>query len=553
MPGFGNEAITVLALQYFSVVDPSESQQFHFQQFRNDLLQDLKSIPDLPRKSAVAMFRLIIGHGCLTKHLHRIGLLDSAECLLCKKENAMDMELNLNKDKSNQHAFYVTDAPWCGHCKSLAPEYIKAAKKLTDQESPIKLAKVDATEETELAEEHGVRGYPTLKFFRSGSPIDYSGGRTADEIVSWLLKKTGPVAKDLTSVDDAKAFIDASNVVILGFFKDTSSEAAKNFLGAANAIDDYPFGITSTDDVFSEYNVDGEKVLLFKKFDEGRADLDGEITEKNIKKFVTSQSLPLVVDFNHETAQKIFGGEIKSHLLMFMSQQEGHMDKYLDTAREIAKDFREQVLFVSINSDEEDHQRILEFFGMKKDEIPAMRLIRLEEDMAKYKPENPELSKDNIKSFVQDFIEGKLKQHLLSQDLPEDWDKSPVKVLVSSNFDEVAFNKDKDVLVEFYAPWCGHCKQLAPIYDQLGEKFKDSDTVIVAKMDATANELEHTKITSFPTLKLYAKGDNKVIEYNGERTLEGLSKFLESGGEYGQAAPDEVRKFHLHCCDPTSR
>jgi protein disulfide-isomerase A1 len=88
--------------------------------------------------------------------------------------------------------------------------------------------------------------------------------------------------------------------------------------------------------------VSKESVLLFQ-FDEGRADLEGEITEKNIKKFVMSQSLPLVVDFNHETAQKIFGGEIKSHLLMFLSQQEGHIDKYLEGAREIAKEFREQV------------------------------------------------------------------------------------------------------------------------------------------------------------------------------------------------------------------
>jgi hypothetical protein len=47
-------------------------------------------------------------------------------------------------------------------------------------------------------------------------------------------------------------------------FQDTSTEAAKNFLAAANALD-FPFGITSTDTVFSEYNVDGEKVVLFKK------------------------------------------------------------------------------------------------------------------------------------------------------------------------------------------------------------------------------------------------------------------------------------------------
>lgn len=66
--------------------------------------------------------------------------------------------------------------------------------------------------------------------------------------------------------------------------------------------------------------------------------------------------------------------------------------------------------------------------------------------------------------------------------------------------------------------------------DQVGEHFKDSETVIVAKMDATANELEHTKITSFPTLKLYKKGDNAIVDYNGERTYEGLKKFLESGG-----------------------
>jgi len=73
----------------------------------------------------------------------------------------------------------------------------------------------------------------------------------------------------------------------------------------------------------------------------------------------------------------------------------------------------------------------------------------------------------------------------------------------------------------------------------LEKKYKDKDDVLIAKMDATVNELEHTKINSFPTIKLYKKETNEVVEYNGERTLQGLSRFLETNGEYGRAAPDE--------------
>ena len=58
-------------------------------------------------------------------------------------------------------------------------------------------------------------------------------------------------------------------------------------------------------------------------------------------------------------------------------------------------------------------------------------------------------------------------------------------------------------------------------------------------MDSTANELETVKIQGFPTIKYFMAGDNNVIDYNGERTLEGLEKFLESGGKDGAGVPED--------------
>lgn len=105
------------------------------------------------------------------------------------------------------------------------------------------------------------------------------------------------------------------------------------------------------------------KFKFFFQFDEGKVEYDGDDTEAQIKKFIVTNSLPLVVEFNHETAQKIFGGEIKSHLILFLNKEEDNFKKVSEAARSVAKPFREQVLFVTIDANEEDHQRILEFFG----------------------------------------------------------------------------------------------------------------------------------------------------------------------------------------------
>ncbi|KAK2112373.1 hypothetical protein P7K49_012120 [Saguinus oedipus] len=405
--------------------------------------------------------------------------------------------------------------------------------------------------------------------------------------------------------------------------------------------------------------------LAVKEFDEGRNNFEGEVTKESLLDFIKHNQLPLVIEFTEQTAPKIFGGEIKTHILLFLPKSVSDYDGKLSNFKKAAEGFKGKILFIFIDSDHTDNQRILEFFGLKKEECPAVRLITLEEEMTKYKPESDELTAERITEFCHRFLEGKIKDrvqddvkttilvtplrtwrsplvdmagsdaphrsllagegatclgslgsahwfsplfldswhcrlpqlpswctkcsrspqpwpgmgvgdlcvplggatphcalpalqpHLMSQELPEDWDKQPVKVLVGKNFEEVAFDEKKNVFVEFCkcrssasrtdprtaffsdAPWCGHCKQLAPIWDKLGETYKDHENIVIAKMDSTANEVEAVKVHSFPTLKFFpASADRTVIDYNGERTLDGFKKFLESGGQDGAGDDD---------------
>jgi len=88
-------------------------------------------------------------------------------------------------------------------------------------------------------------------------------------------------------------------------------------------------------------------------------------------------------------------------------------------------------------------------------------------------------------------------------------------------------NNEKDVLIEFYAPWCGHCKELAPKYEAVASKLAHMKDLVIAKMDSTENEAEGVAIEGFPTLKFYKKGQKDTpIDFDGDRTEKGILKFL---------------------------
>lgn len=107
--------------------------------------------------------------------------------------------------------------------------------------------------------------------------------------------------------------------------------------------------------------------------------------------------------------------------------------------------------------------------------------------------------------------------------------KSAVIDLIPSNFDDVVLKSGKPTLVEFFAPWCGHCKKLAPVYEELAGAFEHAkDKIQIAKVDADAERDlgKRFGIQGFPTLKYFDGKSNKPEEYKSGRDLESLSAFI---------------------------
>ena len=187
-------------------------------------------------------------------------------------------------------------------------------------------------------------------------------------------------------------------------------------------------------------------------------------------------------------------------------------------------------------------KRIAEYIGIKNEDLPSVRILDTRRDIKKYIMEGS-IDEKNILNFIDGWEQGKLKLHLKTQEEPKE-NNGDIFVVVGKTFQKEVIDNDKDVMLVFYAPWCGHCKQLLPKYEEAAKKLKAKNPkIVLAKMDATENEVESVTITGFPTIKFYPgnKKGSKPIDFNGERTTEGIIKFIQTNA-YNKVVLDEEEK-----------
>ncbi|KAK0733470.1 protein disulfide-isomerase precursor [Lasiosphaeria miniovina] len=454
---------------------------------------------------------------------------------------ASDVE-QLKKDtfddfvKTNDIVLAEFFAPWCGHCKALAPEYEEAATSL--KEKDIRLAKIDCTEETELCQQHGVEGYPTLKVFRGLDNVSpYKGPRKAAAITSYMIKQSLPAVSTLTK-DTLEEFKKADKVVLVAFFDAADKASNETFSKVADKLrDNYPFGATNDAALAEAEGVTAPAIVLYKEFDEGKAVFTEKFDAEAIEKFTKTAATPLIGEVGPETYSDYMSSGLP--LAYIFAETAEERKEISDLLKPVAEAQRGVVNFATIDA---------KAFGahagnlnLKTDKFPAFAIQETVKNQKFPYDQEKAITLEDIKTFVDDFVAGKVDPSIKSEPIPET-QEGPVTVVVAKNYNDIVLDDTKDVLLEFYAPWCGHCKALAPKYEELAALYAKSefkDKVVIAKVDATLNDVPD-EVQGFPTIKLFPAGSkSEAVTYSGARTVEDLIKFIAENGKYKASVSEE--------------
>eukprot|EP00262_Sarcandra_glabra_P000353 TRINITY_DN1040_c2_g1_i1.p1 TRINITY_DN1040_c2_g1~~TRINITY_DN1040_c2_g1_i1.p1 ORF type:complete len:508 (-),score=103.52 TRINITY_DN1040_c2_g1_i1:494-1981(-) len=462
-------------------------------------------------------------------------------------EFVLTLDASNFSDTVSKLPFVVVEfyAPWCGHCKNLAPEYEKAASVLSKHDPPVILAKVDANEEVnkELASEFEVKGFPTLKILRNGGKgiQEYKGPRDADGIVEYLKKQSGPASAEIKSGEDAGNLIDEKKVFVVGVFPKLSGEEFENFTILAEKLrSEYDFGHT-LDAKFlprGESAVKGPIIRLFKPFDEHFVDFE-DFQVDSLEKFVEEASAPIVTLFNkdpsnHPFVIKFFNSP-NAKAMLFMNSSSEHAEAFKLKYYDVAKHHKGSGLSFLLG-DLEASQGAFQYFGLKDDQVPL--IVIQTNDGKKYLKAN--LEPDHIAPWLKEYMDGSVKPFKKSEPVPE-VNNDPVKIVVADSLHDVVFNSGKNVMLEFYAPWCGHCKKLAPILDEVAISFENDAGVIIAKIDATSNDIPSDvfDVKGYPTL-YFSSANGNIVQYDGNRSKEDIIDFIQKNRDT-TVQPDLVK------------
>ncbi|KAF4699801.1 hypothetical protein FOZ62_008013 [Perkinsus olseni] len=455
-------------------------------------------------------------------------------------------------------------APNCPYCQSFKPFFENAVEKLAMHEPPIRFGMLDGMQYPNAIVKHGVPYYPTVKLFIDNqehqlplSEMDVSDPKCAAKVVNWVNRHTDR-EHVMETTGDLDKFIENNPFLAIGLFDDRFD--GEFFKHSTRHFEDVFFATAYgrvakeiVDHLYDRRKISSKPsgfpaIILLYHHDDHDAIYQGELDFHKVDRFILSRRVPMITEYTSEGAETLLSsGMPVLYLIRDKESQEGKEAEA--NMREVAKELVGSVLFSVCDAAGGHHiESLMNELGVDlrdAQQTPTARILYhparesrhvsfFDESVRKFKPRQEDvysagrkLDKDFYRTFVREFDDGSLRPYKRSEPIPEYWGNEGVMQVVAENFDDVVMNDAQDVLVNYFAPWCGHCRQLSGIYSALGEKVKHlKSTLRIVKVDATQNELP-LRVDAFPTIMLYPAGRKQSpVYFHGRRTVDHFIQFL---------------------------
>lgn len=265
-----------------------------------------------------------------------------------------------------------------------------------------------------------------------------------------------------------------------------------------------------------------------------------------LARFTFADEVVVLTDANFDSTTQAMSGEGGAWLVEFYAPWCGHCKKLAPVWDNLSNSFKEKGIDVKVGKVDATVQTGLAArFGVGG--FPTIYLMQ-DKKFSKYTGQRTvvgfaSFAKQGIKQHSNPIKPALSSEELVAvekkkQKYQRDRAPKPVKpstedsvyVVTDNNFDIlVQISKSKPILIKFYAPWCGHCKRLAPIWSDLALESKAGRVkAVIAKVDATQNHILRSRfgLKGYPTIKCIV--DGLVYDYNGQRNIKGFSDYLKS-------------------------
>jgi protein disulfide isomerase len=412
-------------------------------------------------------------------------------------------------------------------CKIFTAEFQNVIDHMAKMNPAIKFAKVDTDTELELRRKYQAYRNPSLKLFIKGYEdelLTYDGLREAEDLIAWLVKYTGPASREINNLEEVKSLFDQHDLLGI-FFGSKNSDTYEEYISVAKTYRDFPFIHTNSQEIKERYGIqNSESFILLKKFDEGKSVFNGPFSHSSLNEFIKKSKVPIVIPYNDRATKGLASKGLP--MLVFLKPDIEGKSEAEKAFREIAPELKNQFFVTLADYAEEIGRDLVKRLGLVKADLPAIVVFETTGAMRKFKMD-AEKTVENIKEFVQGFLEGEIKHYKISQPVPENHYEGNVRIVVGNNFEEIVYDEENDVLINFFTPECHECDEFASTYSLLADTLADVGGLVIAKVDAASNEIENLHLRRFPTLRLYPRDQKDTpVDYEGNQEQDYIIEFL---------------------------